>query len=79
MSYALNVDNRVEGVGGGHVSGPLQQRLLLPLPPAPGADSLQLRGQEHPRLGHEQEVRGGAVLAFKNTDQNVWFLASFLE
>ena len=36
----------------------LQQRVVRPLPPAAGADSEQLRGQEYPCLGHVQKVGG---------------------
>ncbi|XP_066062619.1 coatomer subunit alpha [Chamaea fasciata] len=48
-------DERVQGLGGGHVPRSLQQRLLRRFPPAPGADPQQLGGQEHPGLGHVQE------------------------
>ena len=47
--------NSVPGVGGGHVPGPLQQRVVRDLPPAAGPDPLQLGGQVHQGLGHRQE------------------------
>lgn len=45
---------RIQGVGGRHVPRPLQQRLQRAVPPAPGAGRVEQRGQEHPRLGHDE-------------------------
>ena len=43
-----------QGVGGGHAARARQQRVVRHVPRAPGHHRLQLRGQEHSRVGHVQ-------------------------
>mmetsp|Transcript_46115 Transcript_46115/g.118482 ORF Transcript_46115/g.118482 Transcript_46115/m.118482 type:complete len:238 (+) Transcript_46115:188-901(+) len=50
-------NERLQGLGSRHVARPLQQRLLLSLPPEEGLDPVELRGQDDPRLGRDPEDR----------------------
>lgn len=52
--YRFTMTYRNQGLGGRHLPRTHQQRLVHHLPPAPGADHLCSRGQNHPRVGHVQ-------------------------